>query len=49
VLVDAERMSDKTASKLSRDLAKEIEQELQYPGEVRVTVIRESRFSETAH
>jgi ribonuclease Y len=49
VMVDAEKVSDKGAFKLSRDLAKEIEAELQYPGEVLVTVIRENRFTETAH
>ena len=33
---------------LSRDLAKKIEQELTYPGTIRVTVIRESRYVEYA-
>jgi ribonuclease Y len=49
VLVDAEHVNDKTSAKLSRDIAHEIENELQYPGEVEVTVIRETRFSEVAH
>ncbi len=49
VLVDAERLNDKSAAKLSRDIAKDIEQELQYPGEITVTVIRECRFTEVAH
>ena len=49
VLVDSERVNDKTAAKLSRDIARDIERELQYPGEVQVTVIRESRFNEVAH
>ena len=33
---------------LSRDLAKKIEQELTYPGQIKVTVIRESRFVDFA-
>ena len=49
VLVDAEKISDKSSAKLARDIANEIEKELQYPGEVQVTVIRECRFSEVAH
>jgi len=49
VLVDAEKVNDKTAAKLARDIAREIEHELQYPGEVNVTVIRECRFVEVAH
>jgi len=49
VLVDSEKVNDKTAAKLSRDVAREIERELQYPGEVNVTVIRETRFSAVAH
>ena len=49
IIVDPEKMTDKTAAKLSRDIAREIEDELQYPGEIQVTVIRETRFVETAH
>ena len=49
VLVDAEKVNDKVAAKLARDIAHEIERELQYPGEVNVTVIRECRFVEVAH
>ena len=49
VLVDASKVKDQNAEKLSHEIAKEIEEELQYPGEILVTVIRESRFSATAH
>jgi len=49
VLVDSNRVKDQAAAKLSSEIAREIEEELQYPGEILVTVIRESRFQETAH
>ncbi len=49
VIVNAERVDDKIACKTCRDIAKEIENEMTYPGEVRVTLIRESRFVEVAH
>ncbi|MDP6106919.1 MAG: ribonuclease Y, partial [Candidatus Brocadiia bacterium] len=49
VLVSSDKVNDKVAAKLSRDIAREIEQELQYPGEILVTVIREARFTATAH
>jgi ribonuclease Y len=49
VLVNADKVNDKTASRLSHEIAREIEDELQYPGEVQVTVIRESRYTEVAH
>ncbi len=49
VLVDSKKVKDESAARLSHDIAREIEQELQYPGEIVVTVIRESRFTETAH
>ncbi len=34
---------------LARDVAKRIEQEMTYPGQIKVTVIRETRASEIAH
>ncbi|MFO8007087.1 MAG: ribonuclease Y, partial [Candidatus Brocadiia bacterium] len=49
VLVDAERLQDAAAGRLSHQIAREIEEELQYPGEITVTVIRETRFQEVAH
>ncbi len=49
VLVDSNRVTDQSAARLSHDIAREIEEELQYPGEIVVMVIRESRFQEVAH
>ncbi|MHC4982761.1 MAG: ribonuclease Y [Planctomycetota bacterium] len=48
VIVDAESVDDRLAAKISRDIAKRIEDELEYPGEVRVTVVREVRAVEYA-
>ena len=48
VIVAAERVDDKSAAKMCRDIAKEIENEMTYPGEVKVTLIRENRFVEVA-
>ncbi len=49
VLVDAGKMQDEAAARLSHQIAGEIEEELQYPGEIMVTVIRETRYQEVAH
>ena len=49
VIVSAEKVDDKIAAKMCRDIAKEIEEEMTYPGEVKVTLIRENRFVEVAH
>ncbi len=43
VIVDAARIDDAMSVKLARDIAKRIEEEMTYPGEVRVTVLREVR------
>jgi ribonucrease Y len=48
VMVKPDEISDDTAVLLCREIAKEIEQELDYPGQIRVTVIRESRAVEYA-
>lgn len=48
VIVNAEKADDKRAAIICRDIAKAFERELTYPGEIKVTVVRESRFSETA-
>jgi len=48
VLVKPEEVDDQDAGLLCREIAKEIEQELDYPGTIRVTVIRESRVVEYA-
>ncbi len=49
VLVNSNNVNDKGAARLAREIAKEVEDELQYPGEVNVIVIREARYSEVAH
>jgi ribonucrease Y len=43
IIVDNQRIGDDTATMLARDIAKKIEAELSYPGQIRVTVIRETR------
>ncbi|WP_186758440.1 ribonuclease Y [Echinicola salinicaeni] len=43
VMVDAENVDDNTAGKLSFDISQKIEKEMQYPGQIKVTVIREMR------
>ena len=48
VIVRQEEVSDSESSLMSRDLARKIEQELTYPGQIKVTVIRESRYTEIA-
>lgn len=48
VMVRPDRIDDALAAKLARDMAKRIESELQYPGQIRVTVIRETRAVEYA-
>jgi ribonuclease Y len=48
VIVRPDMVDDQQASKLARDLRRKIEDELQYPSTIKVTVIRERRFTETA-
>ena len=48
VLVKPEQIDDLVAYELARDMASRIEQEMDYPGEIRVTVIRETRAVEYA-
>ncbi len=48
VIVKQEDLTDNESFQLSRELAKKIEQELTYPGQIKVTVIRESRYVEYA-
>src|SRR5207247_4575795 len=48
VIVRQEAISDAECAILSRDPARKIEQELTYPGKTKVTVIRESRYSDIA-
>ncbi len=48
IVVESGRLSDEDAIWLARDLAKKVEAELTYPGQIKVTVIRETRAVEYA-
>ncbi|MBP8815302.1 MAG: ribonuclease Y, partial [Desulfobulbus sp.] len=48
IIVDSQRVRDEETILLSRDIAKAIEEQLTYPGQIRVTVIRETRAVEYA-
>jgi len=48
VIVEYESVDDLAASILAGDIARKIEQEMEYPGQIKVTVIRESRATEFA-
>jgi len=48
VIVHPDKVSDKSAAKICYDIAKNVEAELEYPGEVTVTVIREKRVVQKA-
>ena len=43
IMVESEQVSDEEAVWLSKDIAKRVENELEYPGQIKVTVIRETR------
>jgi ribonucrease Y len=43
IMVESEKISDEEAIWLSKDIARRIENELEYPGQIKVTVIRETR------
>ena len=49
VMVKPAEIDDDTAVLLSHEIAREIEDQLEYPGQVKVIVIRESRSIEIAH
>ena len=49
VIVESEQISDEDATLLSRDIAKRIEEALTFPGQIKVTVIRETRAVEYAN
>ncbi|MFI5956951.1 ribonuclease Y [Cryptosporangium sp. NPDC051539] len=49
VMVAPEQIDDLAAQILARDVAKQIEDELTYPGQIRITVVRESRATGIAH
>ncbi len=48
IFVTPEKVSDVEAKLMAREIAQKIEQELKYPGEIRVTLIRENRIIEFA-
>ena len=48
IIVRPEQISDNEAVVLAKDVAKRIENEMQYPGQIKVVVIRENRVTETA-
>jgi ribonuclease Y len=48
IIVKPDEVNDDLCAKMSRDLAKSIEEKLTYPGQIKVTVVRESRYVEYA-
>lgn len=48
IIVKPDQISDSEAMFMAKDIAAKIEAEMQYPGQIKVNVIRESRFTETA-
>jgi len=48
VMVQPSEVDDRIDAKLAYDISKQIESDLEYPGQIKVTVIRESRVSEVA-
>ncbi len=47
--MESEKISDEEATLMSRDIVKKIEESLTFPGQIRVTVIRETRAVEYAN
>ena len=48
MIADSGKLGDEEAAKLCRDIAKAVQDQLTYPGEVKVTVLRETRNVEFA-
>lgn len=48
IIVNPKKISDEESYDLARQIARKIEDELQYPGQIRVTMVRENRFVEYA-
>ena len=49
IIVQPETIDDLAAARLARDISKKIEETMQYPGEIKVTVVRETRATSVAH
>ena len=49
IIVQPEHIDDYRAAALARNVAKRVEEELIYPGQIKVTVVRETRNVEIAH
>ena len=48
VIVNNDKIDDSKAKDVARDIAKRIEEELKYPGRIKVTLVRETRIVEYA-
>jgi ribonuclease Y len=48
VVVKPDQVDDHASLRMARDLARRIEEELLYPGQIRITVVRETRCVEFA-
>ena len=48
VILNAEDADDATAFKIAKDIAREVEEQMTFPGEIKVTVLREIRAEATA-
>lgn len=48
VIASSAQTDDSSAAKISRDIARAFEEQLTYPGEIKITVVRETRFTELA-
>ena len=48
IIINPEIVSDDAATKMARDIAKRIEETMQYPGQIKVTILRETRAVEYA-
>ena len=49
IIVQSSQISDDEAASMARAVAKKVENEMAYPGQIKVTVIRETRAVEYAH
>jgi len=48
IIVEEDRLNDDEASLMARDIAKKVEEEMNFPGQIKVNVIREKRSIEYA-